>query len=974
MAVREPNGMRTSRLVCWVMALCLASATIASSCMGLFNVVSIRILQIDISWIWLFNFFTALDVMCYVAWLMSLGGAGNGDTRIPDPEQLRKEKQRGRRLHDKTFKAVVTLVCLAITVNLGRLMPEDVDKVSFKDGLVGSLFYLSVLLNGGWFFYLLAPLVRRRILNASLFMVLFVWGCALYYFLPVDDNRDTEKIERQIEAPNRTVAAFFPSRGGFETVAQGGGTASSKGEQGKGNTGARRNRMHYFVFHTFVLFYVALITFAIFGRGIVNRVRKWLIPWKRLNVFWGRSEAGLLLARSIITTTERDQVYFMLQQKSGDGDEWRTLTRDIDEMDGMWSFTYDSNAVETDVSKDTLVQAKGRRHFFMDESAHVNVSRADRIVKLLKDNPPSRGIGGFWKALCAGMIVQWWKSCYLRTLWECVAWWKKEKEKGFRDWWEYCWTQWGSLDLKWEKPFLYVRIEAPADELTYQTWAANVRDWVTPVLIRESQLIAKDFIRTYPLLKMPEVFNKIDTDTALAKVEDEIKILIIGFGATGQDVLNEIICNGRFVKSYDDEGNAVPIPLHVDVVEQDEKVIEEYCIRRPLATRHPEFSAVEYGDKRYDVNFVERSCLDDDGRLSAVECGEKRYEVKLDSESVRVEDKTFDDWFRGRLDEGGKKCPYNRIIVCLKGDDKTLGIAGKIVEFTRRHCSEIAPDVVFARVKDPSRNRYLPQGRVRSIFSKNKKGSPEKGKKDLGITLFGNLDDIYSFGRIDVEVVDAMAKVLNSRYNKDGNSFCRDLADVGKREDDWEQASFFDQLSSRAAAEGLRNMLLLRGMDYRENVKVASKTVSPKEVDSPLTDESFYEKDSVLKTLSVNEHLRWNAFHVMLGYRPWNILGRKDDARDDIPKPWPDKIDANQLGVIGKHAYIVEFEKLPDVAMQVAEWKNGKAQPTLVRTDFEGLKDKSPQAWDIAFCQIVGKVADEVGLEIVELRPFPPKT
>lgn len=961
----------------------------------------------DISWTWIFNFFVLIDI----GWLVFLGRPAADGDQDGDGKQDKSRKQANRRLHDRVFKTIATLVFITIMIDLGRAMPGDVTKVDPLGVFFGLAFYLFVLWNGGWFFYLLAPLVRRRILNAILFMVLFVCGCALYYFLPVDDSviKDADKIvqykvERQIEAPNRTVAAFFPSRGGFETVARGSGKEFSKGKNKgkgghKGKNGKKGNnatpRMLYFVFHTFVLFYVALITFAIFGRGVVNRVRKWIIRWKRLNVFWGRSDVGLLLARSLLQSTERDQVFFMLQQRSGDGDEWRTLTRDIDDMDGMWAFTYDSNAVETDVSKDTLSQAKGRRHFFMDESGHVNVSMADRIVKLLKDNRPTPGIRGLWKALRAGMIVRWWKDCYVRTWKDCRKWWKDNTSKclpkDFLEWCKYCKDRWS--DCKWDKPFLYVRIEASSDELTYQTWAANVRAYVTPVLIRESQLIAKDFIKKYPLLKIPRVAEKIDTTTALVDVE-EINILLIGLGSTGQDILNEIICNGQFVRSYEN-GHAVPVHLHVDVVEQDEKVIEEYCIRHPLATRHPKFSAIELcngqDDPRYDVVFVDDKYKEDgkdkeddkgEGGISAVECGDKRYEIDLGAKSIRVEDKSFDNWFRMRLgvvDDDSrknscKKCPYDRIIVCLKGDDKTLGIARKIVEFSRRHGVDIGSGVVFARVKDPSRNRYLRyEEKIYSIFS-------DKKDNDAGIMLFGDLDKIYSFERIDVETIDEMAKWLNLRYNtsNNGQEFKRDLeaeakqeSVEAKRESVWENASFFSQLSSRAAAEGQRNLLLLRGLDYRANVKSKVRSVSPKEVDAPLTDDSFNKEHSVLKTLSINEHLRWNAFHLMMGFRPWTVIGREDVARGDIPEQMPKKNRANQLATIGKHADIIEFEKLPEVDMVMRAWKEGKTKEELglERKDFEGLTEGSSQAWDIAFCQIIGKVAAEAGQEIVELKP-----
>ena len=896
----EKAPCRDSRFVSTlvrIVSVGMVLAALISGCLIFTSSRSLKVGAFQVSWEQLFGFLFLGNIL----WFYAIG--------------LIYARTK-RQFRDRKYKGIITLAFLAVTLGLGYWMRDvtgSQPEIRLMDVLIDFSFYLSLLLNAGWLFYLLAPLVRIQVLNAVLFMVLFVWGCVLYYCSPVDDSvLSKDKVERQIEAPNRTVAAFFPSRGGFETV---GKTGEQKSNESSTNGKKSGKRLHYFIFHTAVLIYVALIGFSIFGRGIVNQIRKWTVLWENLNVFWGRSNAGLLLARSIILESRKDQVYFMLQQKSGDGDEWRTLTRDIDDMDGLWSFTYDSNDVETDVSKDKLAQAKGRRHFFMDESAHVNVSRADRIVKILRNNPPMPGFKGAWQAFCAGMILRWFKCRRAKV---------------------------------WDKPFLYVRIEAPADEFTYQTWAANVRDLVTPVLIRESQLIAKDFIRHYPILKMPGVVENIDMATAQVKV-DEIKILIIGFGSAGQDILNEIVCNGQFVKEYDENGIAVSVPLHVDIVEQDEKVIEEYCIRRPLATRHPEFSAARDGGRCYDVNFVE-----------------------VHGQSVRVEDKSFDDWFRKLLGDSEKKCPYDRIVVCLNGDDKTLGIAQKIVRFTRRCQSEIAPGVVFARVKDPSRNRYLPQGEIWSIFSKKERDE----KTDLHITLFGNMKEIYSFERINVEVVDTMAKVLNSRHGDSGRKLHENLQD---REKKWEAASFFAQLSSRAAAEGQRNALLLRGMDYKTlALRQEIESIFPKAEDvDTLSDQSFYEENSPLRTLAINEHLRWNAFHIMMGYRSWNILEREDDPLYDLPekirtKQLKDKdIQANQLESIGKHADIIEFEKLPDVDMARKELSEQKSRGELdlKREDFIGLAPYCAQAYDIGFCQIVGKVANVANQEIVKLKP-----
>lgn len=790
---------------------------------------------------------------------------------------------RGRRLcTNLMYKAVITAVFFVMMSALGYFMQVH------KSIVAGTFFYVFVVVNAGWGFYLLAPAVRIRLFNALLFMGLFVWGCMLYFCSPVrEGNYSQSLVERQIEAPNRAVSAFFPSRGGFEAIAK---------------SNDRQLRLHYFAFHTAVLFYVALLTFAIFGRGLVNRVHKWLTPWRRLNVFWGRSDAGLLLARNITETTVRGQVFFMLQQRSGDGDEWRTLTHDIDRMDAMWAFTYDSNAVETDVSKDTLAQAKGRRHFFMDESGHVNVSRADRLVKVLRKWKEMRETRGNARCLFAAAragLLRWWLS-------GCA-----------------------------EKPYFYVRVEASADDLTYQTWAANVRDVVTPVLIRESRLIAKDFIGKYPLLTtMPGI--KIDNEKCLVS-EGKFNILLVGFGAAGQDVLNEIVCNGQFVQSYGPNGLPVQVPLHVDVMEQDDRVIEEYCIRRPLATQY--FASIAQGqrDECFDVNFV----------------------------NVRAEDKTFDDWFRDCLDKNGKKNPYNRIVVCLNGDNNTLAIANKIVEFARRQGVKIGPGIVFARVKDPARNRYLPQGKICTLFTKE-----QKPDHDSCITVFGDLTDIYAFNRLNAEIVDTMAKVLNSRYG----DFGRELGDVKGREEKWAAASFFDQLSSRAAAEGQRNILLLLGLDYRRT-GIPGETAADQDKVKMRIGALGDGGNPVLRTLAINEHLRWNAFHLMMGYRPWSVLavdrkkGQNPDARTDLPMPWPKKIRANQLATIGKHADIVPFDTLPDVDMQIKGWNTGNVPPPSERGKFEGLKPDSSQAWDIAFCQIVDKVAEAAGLSIVQRRP-----
>ena len=793
--------------------------------------------------------------------------AEEGERTARAEERRKRRVKARRRVRDVAYALAVTAVCIAVTVAIGAKM-RIVDSASLaaRDIVWASLFYLSVIVGAGWFFCILTPFVRNRMLSALCFMGLFVWGCVLYFYYPVDKYdhvRGTpaspavavqpagkaaattrmDVIRRQIESPNRTLAAFFPSRGGFEALSN------------------ARAELSYFIFHTLVIFYVAVLTFAIFGRGLVNRLRKWVTPWRTLNVFWGRSDAGLILARSILESTSEDRVFFALQQRSGDGDEWRTVTKDIDQMGATWSFTYDSNAVESDVSRDSLAQTKGRRHFFMDPSVHVNLSRADRLVKVLREKRPGRNLRGMLAAFRGG-VLRWWAG-------------------GCR-----------------EKPFFYVRVDASADELVCLEWAANVRDMVVPILVREATLIAKDFIAKHPLVQMPGV--EVDTRRALVSA-GELRTLILGFGSCGQELLSEIVCNGQFL-SADGDGK-VPVPFSVDVVEQDKKVTEEYCLRHPLV------------GQKFNVNFIN---------------------------GVRVEDKSFDDWFKECLTH------YNRIIVCLKGDERSLSMATKVVEFSRRHGVIVGPGVVFARVTDPARHRYMPRGKKRGIYSR---GIDTEER----IALFGDLKEIYSFKRIDAEAVDKMAKVLNSRHG----DFGREVSDAEQMERDWDAASMFDQLSSRAAAEGQRNLLQLLGWRH------ASADSGGVEVTRERFKAMTATGSDVLSTLAAVEHMRWNAFHLMRGYRPWDVL-REGDARTDLPGPRPKKIRANQLATIGKHADIVPFDRLPDVDMRLKEWNTGESG--FNRDDFVGLKPDASQAWDIAFCQIMDRVAHAAGLRIVEAQ------
>ena len=58
-----------------------------------------------------------------------------------------------------------------------------------------------------------------------------------------------------------------------------------------------------------------------------------------------------------------------------------------------------------------------------------------------------------------------------------------------------------------------------------------------------------------------------------------------------------------------------------------------------------------------------------------------------------------------------------------------------------------------------------------------------------------------------------------------------------------------------------------------------------------------------------------------------------------------------------------------DLALKEMNEQKSQEELELKREDFVGLTPYCAQAYDIAFCQIVGAVAEEADRKIVKLRP-----
>ena len=324
---------------------------------------------------------------------------------------------------------------------------------------------------------------RNPIVKMSVFSLLFVWGCVAYFFHPVDRHRvrnvtiEQRVLVRSVESPNRVIAAFFPSRGGFELI------------------GEDSNAVHYFAFHTAVVFFIASLMLSIFGRGIVNKVLA-LFSCRRLDVFWGVSEQGLLLAESIMNDTYDHEVLFRLPLSlRTDKDLLLAITHRIDDIGCLWELSDYRVDNKRGIAKWSLLM--GARHFFMLESGLENVTQANRMVAALgKTND-----GGRLKEF-------------------------------------------------------YVRINASEDRGMYEAWcnSDDVKQVIEPIIVDEPEMVAWDFAQRYSRLKCPGTM--VDDNCRLVT---DFKVLLVGLGKTGEAVLNEIVCNGQLLKVGEDNRTGLEV-------------------------------------------------------------------------------------------------------------------------------------------------------------------------------------------------------------------------------------------------------------------------------------------------------------------------------------------------------------------------------------------------------------------------------
>ena len=286
-----------------------------------------------------------------------------------------------------------------------------------------------------------------------------------------------------------------------------------------------------------------------------------------------------------------------------------------------------------------------------------------------------------------------------------------------------------------DKAHLHIRTE------TEGTLFDKTNGRVEVHVFNQSDLTARHFVDDHPMHKCPGIGVK----TAQFKVEGEFKLLLLGFGWTGREVLNKCICDAQF---------------------------KDCDFRATIIERGYE---TQYG--YYPVLFNE--CM-------------AQYNMQFNPDGMcDVNSEKFCEWFQKETPE------HNRIIVTLGNDKTNIEVAGLLAQFliekgkTAAECREI----IFAHVRQNKKYGYYEShtkvpfaifGKIEKIYTQ-------------AIVINEFEDQIAKMVNYVYNLKDYDNVIETIPVNKED----------GEREDEktWRETSLFDKNSSRAVALSLRNFI-----------------------------------------------------------------------------------------------------------------------------------------------------------------------
>ena len=443
--------------------------------------------------------------------------------------------------------------------------------------------------------------------------------------------------------------------------------------------------------------------------------------------------------------------------------------------------------------------------------------------------------------------------------------------------------------------------------------------------VNKYRLVAMDFVGKYPLTEyMTE--EQIDYATATIKPEVEINVAMIGFGKTNRHIFSTSVANNQFLTK--DEANGTV----------KEKIVNYYIFDNREAECDKNLNHDYFRYSREYPRIMEKKDQYFDLPIPPA----KEQFFKMD-----VNDGAFYDALKNSLSRGNNHA-YNYVIIAYGSDMENLDFADKIcaklVEWELNERTK-----VFVKIRDG----ILSQEVVKPQYENKKK-----------FIVFGNEDAIvYDVKQIVNEQHERMAKnkhltYIFAQYPDDSITVNIDkdntieykgslkteylLKEANKQwYEKWEQVQ---RDSNVYACLSIRSKLHLLGFDFvnGEGEDASKEFIAKYQQGDPIvyTDKEAvmglkevdygdcnFTRGTVRNNFAMQEHQRWNAYHICNGYLPATI-------EETL------LCDKQKLISIRKHRNILTYDGLIEYANYLSiRHGNSYANNDVIKYDYQIMDD-----------------------------------
>ena len=356
----------------------------------------------------------------------------------------------------------------------------------------------------------------------------------------------------------------------------------------------------YVLLHFAMYVAVGILMMSLFGRKLANGLSNFTASDCNKYVFWGKQigNSGMLLAKDIYAKTKQEQMLFIVSSHEiHNSDDEKEIYAKMEQENLLLHILDFEPLFDKDKSRSHKMYVDAPKHFFLSDDQHWNVKMAQCLISNLPELP--------------GDAI----------------------------------------------PLIDVYIKIGDGEICelFSKWADKMRKHANVHLINEAALTAEIFTLQHSMLECPNL--EIDFDKA--EVRGEFRLLLLGFGWLGRQLLINSVCSAQVA-----EGT----PFHADVIDFKKDHYEPLIAACDCA---PPFKSAIV---EYDLNFY-------------------NYNVR----SI-----DFHHFIKNNLKL------YNRLIVCLGDDELNIDTSYLLMTLGKEQHTDLR-GILYTHVMNPMVYDYLQQ-------------------------------------------------------------------------------------------------------------------------------------------------------------------------------------------------------------------------------------------------------------------------